>query len=238
MYRAHAEEESFEVPAASFSQSTAKRAGETFRAHPAALAGKRLIDVIGACFFLIAFVWLFLAVAVAVAVTTGRPVLYRHMRVGMGGRKFGCLKFRSMVPNADKLLEEYLASNAAARQEWATGFKLQNDPRVTPFGRFLRRTSLDELPQFWNVLRGDMSLVGPRPVTAPELEAYYGSNVCLYKSAKPGITGLWQVNGRSSLTYEERVNFDVEYIRRWSLAGDIRILVKTVLVVISGRGSH
>jgi exopolysaccharide production protein ExoY len=199
---------------------------------------KRLVDISGSVLFFALFLWLFLAVAVGVALTTGRPVIYRHLRSGRGGEKFACLKFRSMVVNSDELLQKYLNDSPEARSEWARDFKLKQDPRVTRFGRFLRRSSLDELPQFWNVLKGDMSLVGPRPVTSEELTKYYGGHQGAYFSVKPGITGLWQVNGRSDLSYTQRVELDAEYVRGRSFRGDLKILWKTIFVAASGRGSH
>lgn len=142
-----------------------------------------------------------------------------------------------MVVNADVVLKELLASDPQARAEWAQDFKLKNDVRVTAIGRFLRRTSLDELPQLWNVLRGDMSLVGPRPVVEQELERY-GTDVRYYLMAKPGITGLWQVSGRNDIDYAKRVSLDVSYVQRWSLSQDVAILVKTIGVVMRREGAY
>ena len=166
------------------------------------------------------------------------PVFFAHMRVGKDGKDFPCYKFRSMVTNSQEMLQQYLNDNPAAREEWELEFKLKNDPRVTPIGKVLRRTSLDELPQIFNVLRGEMSLVGPRPVIQEELDKYYGETAKLYCSVKPGITGLWQVSGRSDTTYDERVALDATYIKYRSLWGDIVILWKTVGVVLMRKGAY
>ncbi|MEX3935093.1 sugar transferase [Paraburkholderia phymatum] len=167
----------------------------------------------------------------------GGPALFVHQRVGRNGRKFGCLKFRSMVVNADQVLKELLETDPRARAEWERDLKLKDDVRVTPIGRFLRRTSLDELPQLWNVVRGDMSLVGPRPIIDQEL-ARYGDDVDYYLMTKPGMTGLWQVSGRSDTDYATRVSLDVAYVRSWSLSRDIAILFKTCKVVLQGSGAY
>ncbi len=199
---------------------------------------KRALDITGAFIFFLLLGWLFIIIWITVIITTGSPAIYKHTRVGRGGREFSCLKFRSMVTNSDEVLNHILETDAAAKAEWEATFKLKNDPRITPFGRFIRKTSLDELPQFWNVLLGDMSLVGPRPVVRKELERYYGLYAPLYCSVRPGITGPWQVGGRSDLTYAERVALDTEYVQNRSLAGDIILLLKTVKVFISHKGSY
>ncbi|HTH61524.1 MAG TPA: sugar transferase [Paraburkholderia sp.] len=167
----------------------------------------------------------------------GGPALYGHLRVGRNGQKFRCLKFRSMVVNADQVLRHLLETDPQARAEWERDFKLRNDLRITPIGHFLRRTSLDELPQLWNVVRGDMSLVGPRPVIDQELERY-GDDVDYYLMTKPGMTGLWQVSGRSNTDYATRVSLDVAYAKGWSLSRDIAILFKTFKVVVQGSGAY
>lgn len=166
----------------------------------------------------------------------GGPVFYRHKRIGRLGRPFYCLKFRTMVRDADRMLDSYLAGNPAAASEWERSFKLRDDPRVTRIGRFLRTTSLDELPQIFNVLSGEMSLVGPRPVTAGELD-FYGRDVVFYLETRPGMTGLWQIRGRSETSYEDRVSYDVWYVKNWSLWHDIAIMAKTVPVVIRRIGA-
>ena len=166
------------------------------------------------------------------------PVFFAHERIGKDGKPFPCYKFRSMVVNSKEMLEKYLAENSDARAEWERDFKLKDDPRITPIGKVLRRTSLDELPQIFNVLRGEMSLVGPRPVIQEELDKYYGETAKLYASVKPGITGLWQVSGRSDLGYDQRVVLDAEYIKHRSFWGDVVILWKTIGVVLMKKGAY
>jgi Undecaprenyl-phosphate galactose phosphotransferase WbaP len=165
------------------------------------------------------------------------PVFYSQARIGRHGRKFRAWKFRSMMVNADTMLETYLAKNPDLRQEWERDHKLKRDPRVTRAGRFLRRTSLDELPQLWNVLRGEMSLVGPRPITDQEVEKY-GDAFETYKKVVGGITGLWQVSGRNDVSYEERVYFDQFYVRNWSVWLDCCILFRTIAVVLFSKGAY
>lgn len=235
MYRPETQEEWGRTTAASGAR-TPGTAARKPRSWASSL--KRIVDVVAAASFFVFFGWLFLLICIGVALTTGRPILYGHERLGKNGRRFTCLKFRSMVADSDVVLREHLSNCAEARLEWERDFKLRNDPRITRFGRFIRRTSLDELPQFWNVLKGEMSLVGPRPVTSAEIQRYYGDLADDYFSVRPGITGLWQVSGRSHVTYSERVRLDSRYVRNWSLAGDVVILFKTVFVVISREGSH
>jgi len=175
-------------------------------------------------------------IALAVALDGG-PVLFRHTRIGRGGQKFGCLKFRSMRMGADQLLAQRLAESADARHEWETTQKLKNDPRVTTIGRFLRGTSLDELPQIFNVLKLDMSLVGPRPVMENELPRY-GRNVNYYLQVRPGVTGLWQVSGRSNTTYSRRVALDAWYVKNWQFWLDVAILFRTVGAVVRRDGAR
>lgn len=197
---------------------------------------KILLDKIVAGAGLAALAPVMLATAIAIKLTTGGPVFFRHKRVGLDGRQFGCLKFCTMVPDAESLLRFILKTDPVARAEWDTHYKFENDSRVTRIGRFLRRTSLDELPQLINVLRGDMTLVGPRPVTEAELDLY-GPHAALYKSVRPGLTGLWQVSGRSDTDYPERVALDMRYIRSASLMADIRIIFQTVGIVLTRRGA-
>ncbi|AZG14687.1 hypothetical protein EHF44_15290 [Cupriavidus pauculus] len=197
---------------------------------------KRTLDIVIATTLLLALSPLLALLALLIK-RDGGPCFFSHPRVGMHGRTFRCLKFRSMVRDADKVLNDLLASDPKARAEWEQDFKLRNDVRVTRLGRFLRRTSLDELPQLWNVLLGDMSLVGPRPVVEKEL-GQYGEAAGYYLRVLPGITGLWQVSGRSETSYERRVLLDVSYVKNWSLAGDLRILFRTVGVVLGGRGAY
>ena len=164
------------------------------------------------------------------------PIIYSHSRTGRHGRTFGCLKFRTMVPNAELVLRELLHKNPELQREWMRDQKLRNDPRVTAIGHFLRRTSLDELPQLWNVLKGEMSLVGPRPVVRDEWQRY-GRHLDTFLAAKPGVTGLWQVMGRSDACYRRRVALDSYYIRKRSFLMDCYILLRTVKVVLRGRGA-
>lgn len=201
-------------------------------------ATKRALDVLGAIVLAVVFSPLILAiVVVALLRREGGSIIYKHRRVCRDGRSFECLKFRTMVPNADQVLRELLERDPAIKAEWVRDHKLRCDPRVTRLGRFLRRTSLDELPQLWNVVRGEMSLVGPRPVVREEL-LRYGRNVRSYLSAKPGITGLWQVKGRNDTDYRRRVVLDTYYVRNQNLLLDLYILVKTTRVVLGGSGAY
>jgi lipopolysaccharide/colanic/teichoic acid biosynthesis glycosyltransferase len=179
----------------------------------------------------------FLIVALLVR-ADGGPAFFAHQRVGRGGKLFGCLKFRSMVVDSQTRLEALLANDPTARAEWEATRKLKNDPRITRIGGFLRSTSLDELPQLINVLRGEMSLVGPRPVQEAEIDRYYGASAAHYMAVRPGITGLWQVSGRSETSYESRVALDVSYVSRPSLLADLSILLRTPVAVLSRRGAH
>ena len=196
---------------------------------------KRAFDVAVGSLLLVLLAPVMGAIALALRLEGG-PVFYASRRVGRDGREFGCHKFRSMVVDADAALERHLARDPAARAEWRRSFKLVDDPRTTSTGRFLRRTSLDELPQLLNVVRGDMSLVGPRPIL-PEEARTYGAPISLYHVMRPGMTGLWQVCGRSGLTQERRVKLNVWYARNWSLWLDIVILLKTLPVVTRGSGA-
>ncbi len=198
---------------------------------------KRALDVIGAGLGLVLLSPFFLVVALLVR-ADGGPAFFAHQRVGRGGKLFGCLKFRSMVIDSQARLEALLASDPAARAEWEATRKLKNDPRITRIGRFLRSTSLDELPQLINALRGEMSLVGPRPVQEAEIDRYYGASAAHYMAVRPGITGLWQVSGRSETSYESRVALDVSYVSRPSMLADLSILLRTPVAVLSRRGAH
>jgi Undecaprenyl-phosphate galactose phosphotransferase WbaP len=197
---------------------------------------KRLVDLLGAALLAVVFSPLMIAIVLLMR-RTGSTVIYKHRRVGRDGRMFECLKFRTMVPNADQVLRELLEGDPALKAEWVRDHKLRNDPRITRIGRFLRRTSLDELPQIWNVVRGEMSLVGPRPVVREEL-LRYGRNVGAYLAAKPGITGLWQVTGRNNTDYRRRVVLDTYYVRNQNFALDLYILIKTTGVVVGGKGAY
>jgi len=198
---------------------------------------KRVFDLTLAIFGGILILPILLGIAVAVFVSNRGGIIFAHRRVGMYGKAFPCYKFQTMVNDADKVLEKYLAENPSARREWEETFKLTDDPRVTKLGNFLRRTSLDELPQLWNVILGDMSLVGPRPIVEEEVPKY-GKNIREYYMVPPGITGMWQVSGRSDTTYPERVAMDTWYVRNWSVWIDIMYLFKTVKAVVTGRGAY
>jgi lipopolysaccharide/colanic/teichoic acid biosynthesis glycosyltransferase len=204
------------------------------RSRPAE-AAKRTLDIVGALTLAVVLSPLLLVVGLMLASDRG-PIIYSHSRTGRHGRTFGCLKFRTMVPNADEVLRELLHHDPDMQREWMRNQKLRNDPRITAIGRFLRRTSLDELPQLWNVLKGEMSLVGPRPVVREEWQRY-GRRLDTYLAAKPGVTGLWQVMGRSDSCYRRRVALDSYYVRKRSLLMDVFILLRTVKVVLQGRGA-
>ncbi|WP_281190733.1 sugar transferase [Novosphingobium lentum] len=176
-------------------------------------------------------------IVVVVKLTSKGPVFFAHRRIGAGGKSFPCFKFRSMVSNSAEVLERHLQDNAQARQEWAQDRKLRNDPRVTAVGRLLRRTSIDELPQLLNVLRGEMSMVGPRPITADEI-AKYRQYFSVYISVKPGITGLWQISGRNDTTYRRRIALDTAYARSRTVGLDIAIVLRTFPAVLFGTGCY
>ncbi|WP_439578512.1 sugar transferase [Elioraea sp.] len=200
-------------------------------------AAKRTLDIAGAAMLLVLFAPLMAVIALLIA-RDGGPVLYAHRRVGRDGASFGCLKFRSMVVDADLRLAELLERDPVARAEWETTRKLRRDPRVTAVGRFLRASSLDELPQLINVLKGEMSLVGPRPVQQSELNAFYGAAASYYRAVRPGLTGPWQVSGRNDTSYADRVALDVRYVAEASLLDDIRILLRTPFAVLRRRGAY
>ncbi|RZL90051.1 MAG: sugar transferase [Variovorax sp.] len=197
---------------------------------------KRSMDMVGALAFFGLLGPLYLLVAAAVLIGMGRPVHYWQTRLGQDGRPFRCYKFRSMVNGSDEVLERHLKQDAAARTRWEQFQKLENDPRITRVGRVIRRLSLDELPQFYNVLKGEMSLVGPRPCMVRQ-RSLYGRCWVHYCHMRPGITGLWQVSGRNRLPYADRVALDARYAAKWSLRLDARILVRTFWIVLSGDGS-
>jgi exopolysaccharide production protein ExoY len=207
-----------------------------FPKRPVREALKRVFDLMGAALLGLAFLPFILAICIMLR-AEGGPIIFRHRRVGRDGKYFNCLKFRSMVPDADRVLRELLERQPELKAEWLRAHKLRNDPRITGLGRFLRRTSLDELPQLLNVVRGEMSLVGPRPVVSDEL-LRYGRCACIYLSARPGVTGLWQVTGRNNTDYRRRVVLDVYYVRRQNLLLDLYILAKTTHVVLGGSGAY
>jgi undecaprenyl-phosphate galactose phosphotransferase len=197
---------------------------------------KRAFDIFGSLAIMIMLSPILCILAILVSRDGGKPI-YGHERVGHNGKRFKCLKFRSMVLNSKEVLEELLARDPEARAEWDKDFKLKCDPRITRVGAFIRKTSLDELPQLWNVFRGEMSLVGPRPIIEAELERYAG-DVDYYLMAKPGMTGLWQVSGSNDIDYDTRVYFDSWYVKNWALWNDIVILFKTISVVLKRDGAY
>ena len=198
---------------------------------------KELLDLAGALFGLLLFLPIYLLLSVLIYIDSPGPILFSHRRVGRGGREFGCYKFRTMVPDAHAKLQQFLADHPECLQEWEETFKLKDDPRITRLGRLLRKTSLDELPQFLNVLKGEMSLCGPRPIVQDEVRKY-GKFIEDYYLVKPGITGLWQVSGRNDISYDDRVRIDSWYVRNWSVWLDLVILLKTVRYVLSGKGAY
>jgi exopolysaccharide production protein ExoY len=198
---------------------------------------KRSFDAGVAALGLLLLSPLLLLVALAIWSVDGGSPLYRHRRLGRGGRSFDCLKFRSMRTDGDAVLARHLERNPVARAEWARTRKLKDDPRVTPIGQMLRKSSLDELPQLFNILRGDMSLVGPRPIVEAEVEKY-GDAAAAYFAVRPGLTGAWQVSGRSDTTYAERVRLDRHYVESRSFAGDMMIIVRTIPAVFLVKGSY
>lgn len=204
--------------------------------NPIGMNSKRLIDISLALSGIILLAPLLLICYVLTVASSPGPALFRHRRVGFNGKHFDCLKFRTMATDASERLRRLLEADPAAAAEWAASRKLRNDPRVTSIGVILRKASLDELPQLFNVLRGEMSIVGPRPVTNEELERY-GSSIGAYLACRPGITGLWQVSGRSTTTYSKRVACDAFYAHNWSMALDIKILIVTIPAILDSENS-
>jgi exopolysaccharide biosynthesis polyprenyl glycosylphosphotransferase len=198
---------------------------------------KAIVDYLGAAVGLLLLSPIFLVIALIMKFTDPGPIIYRRRVVGVGGEEFDAFKFRTMVVNSKEVLEDLLERDPKARDEWNKFFKLKKDPRITRIGSFLRKTSIDELPQLLNVLRGEMSLVGPRMITMEEVEKYgkWGLNL---HTVKPGITGLWQITGRSELTYEERVRLDMNYIRNYSIWLDLQILIQTIPAVLMSKGAY
>jgi len=198
---------------------------------------KRVVDMLLGAALLVAALPLGLLIALAIVLDSRGPVFFAQTRIGRRNRRFRLWKFRSMVDGADEMLRNQLAADPDRAREWRLARKIKNDPRVTCAGRFLRRTSLDELPQLWNVLRGDMSLIGPRPIVREEVRRY-GAAFALYQQVSPGLTGLWQVSGRNDTSYRRRVALDSRYIRTWTPILDLVILLKTVRVVLVGKGAY
>ncbi|MFC5446002.1 sugar transferase [Rhizobium halophytocola] len=199
--------------------------------------GKRAFDISAAAMALVLLAPVFGLLALLLKSMDKGPIFYSHQRVGLNGTRFGCLKFRTMRIDSAARLKQLLEDDVAAREEWDATRKLKNDPRITTLGQVLRSTSLDELPQLLNVLRGDMSLVGPRPITADEMPRY-GEYIGFYLAARPGLTGKWQISGRNDVSYDARVKLDVEYYQTWSILNDFAIIAKTVPILLSKRGSY
>lgn len=198
---------------------------------------KRFFDAIFSLLVLTLGSPLFLLLAVLVKISSKGPILYGSVRVGLHGKKITCWKFRTMAPNAAELLETLL-QNPSYKEEWEKQHKLKKDPRVTPIGTFLRKTSLDELPQFWNVLIGDLSLVGPRPISFKEVNLFLSHEGGKVFSVRPGLTGLWQTSGRNNLSYQRRIELEKEYIERQSFILDLWLIVKTVPLMLFPKGAY
>ncbi|QRI66541.1 sugar transferase (plasmid) [Shinella sp. PSBB067] len=206
-------------------------------APPVGGISKRSFDILVALAALVVLSPIFVLIMALVKYSDGGSVFYGHRRIGYNGSTFRCLKFRTMAENGDVLLQQHLEQNPEALEEWRATRKLQDDPRVTVVGTVLRKLSLDELPQLVNILKGEMSIVGPRPVVEDELELYEASAV-YYLRSRPGLTGLWQVSGRNDVSYATRVAFDTHYVRNWSLTSDLVIVARTIPAVCLSRGSY
>ena len=198
---------------------------------------KRSFDFTAALLCLVFISPIFLMLMLLVKLSDRGPVFYGHRRIGYNGRTFRCLKFRTMAVDGDRVLRDHLAANSKAMEEWKATRKLKDDPRVTLVGGVLRKLSLDELPQLFNIIRGEMSVVGPRPVVEEELELYE-SAAAYYLSSRPGLTGLWQISGRNDVSYERRIEFDSHYVKNWSLIRDFLIIARTIPAVCLSRGSY
>lgn len=203
---------------------------------------KRIFDIVFSLLVLIVFSPLLILLSLLVKCTSSGPIIYKSKRIGLNGKLIECLKFRSMYQDAEDRLTKLLQNNREYQKEWKAFQKLKNDPRITAVGRFLRRTSLDEFPQFWNVLKGDLSVVGPRPPTLvsyepKEIEQFYGAKARTILSVRPGITGLWQISGRSNISFEERVAIDEHYAKTHTFLLDLKIIAKTLPAVISSKGA-
>jgi exopolysaccharide biosynthesis polyprenyl glycosylphosphotransferase len=224
-------------PEVSLASKTGEFLGFVVPARSVSSGVKRLMDVAGAFCGLVMLSPIMLLIAILIRLDSRGPILFRQKRVGLRGREFFCLKFRTMVPDAEARLRDLEARNESAG---GVLFKIKDDPRVTPLGRFLRRTSLDEFPQLWNVVRGEMSLVGPRPLQLRDSEKLERLNREGYNrrlTVVPGVTGPWQVGGRSDVDCDRMLELDLGYVEHWSIATDLVILVKTVAVVLAGRGA-
>jgi exopolysaccharide production protein ExoY len=200
--------------------------------------GKRIFDVLFSLIILLLASPFFLICMIVVKLSSSGPIFYAHARVGQNGKPFGCLKFRTMYQDADAKLQPLLASDPALMQEWQTYFKLKDDPRITPIGKFLRKTSLDELPQIWNVFKGDMSVVGPRPLTQYEVTYYLMDKANKILSVRPGLTTLWIVQGRNDFSLKERIELEEYYVNHRSFWLDCKLILKTIQVMIFPKGAY
>lgn len=199
---------------------------------------KRAFDIVFSATVLILSLPLFVIVAASIFFSSRGKIVYAHHRIGRGGRPFRCYKFRTMYPDADIRIKEILEKYPEYRKEWEQNHKLKNDPRITPIGTFLRKTSLDEFPQFWNILKGDLSVVGPRPVVKAELEKHFGAKASKILSVRPGLTGLWQISGRSDTNYQTRILLDEQYVDNQSFLKDLKIISKTIPVMLKSKGAY
>lgn len=199
---------------------------------------KRLFDLLFATAALSLGSPLFITIAFLIKCSSKGPIFYRQERVGQGGRPFYCYKFRSMFENAEGRLHALLMSNPTLHAEWKANYKLKQDPRITPIGRFLRRTSLDELPQFWNVLKGELSIVGPRPVVRLEVEQYLGARAIKILSVKPGLTCFWQISGRNNMNYQDRLQLDERYVDEHNFWLDMYLIAKTLPAICFPKGAY
>lgn len=199
---------------------------------------KRAFDIIFSLMVLLFFFPIFLIIALTVKLSSRGPIFYAHERLGRGGVPFPCYKFRTMYSNADERLQELLENSPSIKKEWEESYKLKNDPRITPIGKFLRKSSLDELPQFWNVLKGDLSVVGPRPVVQQEMQKHFGEKAMVILSIRPGLTGIWQVSGRNDTAYSQRIQLDEMYVDTQSLLLDLKLIAKTIPAMLSSRGAY
>lgn len=199
---------------------------------------KRTFDIVFSVLVLFFAFPLFLGLAILVRLSSKGPAIYAHERIGRAGKPFKCFKFRSMYPDADLRLKELLAKHPDLKAEWDLNHKLKNDPRITPIGKFIRKTSLDELPQFLNVLKGDLSVVGPRPVVQAEVVKHLKEKAPKILSIRPGLTGIWQVSGRSNTTYLERLSLDEQYVDTHNLWLDLKLIAKTLPAMLASRGAY
>ncbi len=198
---------------------------------------KRVFDILFSFLAIVFFSPLIIFIAICIKITLQGPIFYQSRRVGKDGTPIFCLKFRTMAIDADKKLQEILLENPKLRREWNLYFKLRDDPRITTLGKFLRKTSLDELPQFWNVLKGDLSVVGPRPVTEEEIQKYFGEKAQKILSVRPGLTGIWQTSGRSLIPFDERVRLEESYVDKRSFTRDLWIILKTIPIFFFARNA-